>query len=521
MKENRDRNIFVKKKETRDNLMKLLREEKTYEDKGECIVNYLLCLGEPHEKKATLACKKCLTSFYSGFQFPVPTNYDTIRWKLISESPKSILSRKDLEEIVGKHVKYIDEPQKNALCSWSLYYVQVCMVLLSHAFHCPGVQCYLMQDRSTWSKEDCEEQEKIEQKQQEYPTIGEANDNHAKEPIVWGSVLDETEKVPLPRAVDTLLIICQNTNHYAVMKILPKEHIVLIWDAAAESPREIERSWKIHAIRALKMHVPEMVREDELNIFTETEQSATNFNDWIKAKKTRLKKDNYKTITVRGMYVADGHHQIDEYTCGSIAINRFASLLKEINESLKPSLGDVGVDAVLLAKIKSPDELKGDNHHNAAVIFQYILENMGDALSYPDDGNEDRNHSKKNNVGTKDNPINLDDTPIELFVEVGEDEDDYKTADEGDDALADGSTKEENTHSTEDASWNPQSKNTKLQDAHSKMNSESNVEPRQRSRRLTTLQKTQDSNERIRTRMESKDIEIKRKCGAGTRCRMM
>ena len=269
------------------------------------------------------------------------------------------------------------------------------------------------------------------------------------------------------------------------------------------------------------MHVPEMVREDELNIFTETEQSATNFKDWIKAKKTRLQKDNYKTITVRGMYVADGHHQIDEYTCGSIAINRFASLLKEINESLKPSLGDVGVDAVLLAKIKSPDELKGDNHHNAAVIFQYILENMGDALSYPDDDNEDRNHSKKNNVGTKDNPINLDDTPIELFVEVGEDEDDYKTADEGDDALADGSTKEQNTHSTEDASRTPQSKNTKLQDAHSKMNSESNVEHRQRSRRPTTVQKTQASNERIRTRMESKDIEIKRKCGAGTQCRMM
>ena len=112
MKESRDRNIYVKEKETRDNLTKLLREEKTDEDKGECIVNYLLTLGETHEKKATLSCKKCLTSFYSGFQFPVPTNYDTIRWKLISESPKSILSRKDLEEIIGKHVKYIDEPQK-------------------------------------------------------------------------------------------------------------------------------------------------------------------------------------------------------------------------------------------------------------------------------------------------------------------------------------------------------------------------------------------------------------------------
>ena len=105
-------------------------------------------------------------------------------------------------------------------------------------------------------------------------------------------------------------------------------------------------------IRALKMHVPEMVWEDELNIFTETEQLATNFKDWIKAKRRLLEKDTYKRITVRGMYVSDGHHQMDEYTCGSIAINRFASLLKEINQSLKWSLGDVGVDAVLLAKIK-------------------------------------------------------------------------------------------------------------------------------------------------------------------------
>ena len=313
------------------------------------------------------------------------------------------------------------------------------------------------------------EQEKIEQKQQEYPTIGDGKDNLTMEPIFWGGVLDKSEKVTLLRAVDMLLIICQNTNHFAVMKILPKEHIMLIWDAAAESLREIEESWKVHAICALKMHVPEMVREDELNIFTETEQSATNFNNWIKAKKKRLQKDNYKTITVRGMYVADGHHQIDEYTCGSIAINRFASLLKEINESLKPSLGDVGVDAVLLVRIKTPDELKGDNHSNAAGLFQYLLDNMGDALSYPDDDNEDHNLSKKKSVGTKDNPINLDDTPIDLIVEVGKDEDDYKTADEGDDAFADGSTKKENMQKTDDANQTPKTKNFKFQEAHSKL----------------------------------------------------
>ena len=38
MKENRNRNIFVKEKEIRDNLTKLLWQEKTDEDKGDCVV---------------------------------------------------------------------------------------------------------------------------------------------------------------------------------------------------------------------------------------------------------------------------------------------------------------------------------------------------------------------------------------------------------------------------------------------------------------------------------------------------
>ena len=140
-----------------------------------------------------------------------------------------------MKQIVGNHVKYIDAPQRNALCSWSVYYVQVCMLLLCHAFHCPNIQCYLSQDRRTWSKKDGEEQERIEQNQQEYSTIGDGKDNLLSEPIFWGGVLDKSEKVTLPKGVDTLLIICQNTNHFAVMKILPKEHDVLIWDAAADS----------------------------------------------------------------------------------------------------------------------------------------------------------------------------------------------------------------------------------------------------------------------------------------------
>ena len=134
-----------------------------------------------------------------------------------------------------------------------------------------------------------------------------------------------------------LLIICQNSNHYAVMKIIPKEHIVLVWDAAAESKQEIEESWKVHAICALKMHEPEIVQEDKLNILTSTEKMA--IKDQNKGELTPFVKENFKTLTVHGIVPVGGYHQMDDYSCGPIAINHFASLLKQIHDSSKDSGG--------------------------------------------------------------------------------------------------------------------------------------------------------------------------------------
>ena len=81
---------------------------------------------------------------------------------------------------------------------------------------------------------------------------------------------------------------------------------------------------------------------------------------------------------------------------------------------------------MLLAKIKTPDELKDDNHHNAVGIFKHLLKNMGDAFSFRDDGMEDGNHSKKSSDGTINNPINLDDTPIQLVIVDSKDSEVYK-----------------------------------------------------------------------------------------------
>ena len=60
------------------------------------------------------------------------------------------------------------------------------MILISHAFHCPGVQCYLSQDRETWSREDRAEQEEIDKKEQDLPDVGGIPENGQIKPIVLG-----------------------------------------------------------------------------------------------------------------------------------------------------------------------------------------------------------------------------------------------------------------------------------------------------------------------------------------------
>ena len=89
IKESCAKSISDEKEERKNKLSKLLRSKKA-NDKGNCIVDYIFTLGEEDEKYVTLGCKNCLTSFYSGIEFPVPMKYDTIRWLIIWETPKSI-----------------------------------------------------------------------------------------------------------------------------------------------------------------------------------------------------------------------------------------------------------------------------------------------------------------------------------------------------------------------------------------------------------------------------------------------
>ena len=216
------------------------------------------------------------------------------------------------------------------------------------------------------------------------------------------------------------------------------------------------------------MHVPELVQEDELNILTTMEKLAIKAWNFVK--------ENYKTLTVCGILPPNGYHQMDDYSCGPIAINRFASLLKEIHDSSKDSVWWECDDGVLLAKIKTPDELKDNNSRNAAEIFKHLLKNKRNAFPVRDDIMDNGKGSKKSSDGTINNPISLDDTPIQLVVEIIEDEDEYVTMDEEHDEKGDGSAHDANTDSKNDVNQTLQTKNTEFQDARSEIDGDSNEE---------------------------------------------
>ena len=125
---------------------------------------------------------------------------------------------------------------------------------------------------------------------------------------------------------------------------------------------------------------------------------------------------------------------------------------------------------MLLEKIKTPDELKDNFSHNAVETLKHLLKNKSDAFSFTDDGKDDGKGSKEGSDGTIDNPINLDDTPIELDVDNSEDE--YQTVDEGPNDKGEGSAHDRNTDTINDVNQTLQTKHTEFQDAQSEANGE-------------------------------------------------
>ena len=154
------------------------------------------------------------------------------------------------------------------------------------------------------------------------------------------------------------------------------------------------------------------------------------------------------------------------------------------------------------------------------------IENKRNAFSFRDDIKDNGKGSKKSIDGTINNPINLDNTPIQLVVESSEEEDDvYLTADEGQDEKGNGSAHDANTDSINDVNWTPDVK--EQQEKNLDGNSESDKENdndckadpevegkkapiSQRARQDATVEKTEASNDRKRNRVQSKENVLKK-----------
>jgi hypothetical protein len=132
-----------------------LKKRKKREEKVNFIVAFLKEMGSAtSDAWVNLGCRKCHTSFESTQVFSLPTSTDTMKWSLIWETPNSVRKRKDLQKLLGNYFKQLTWYNFSDIVSWSYDDVQTCMVLICHAFHCPGVQCYFIQGMETWSKVD-------------------------------------------------------------------------------------------------------------------------------------------------------------------------------------------------------------------------------------------------------------------------------------------------------------------------------------------------------------------------------
>jgi hypothetical protein len=183
---------------------------------------------------------------------------------------------------------------------------------MSHAFHCPQVQCAFIPKTAL---------------------------------LKHGS----SEVFPLGPQIKIVLAIAHKELHYAVFKVDILERKVTIWDAAWNTSSIIVNEWRDHVISALRMHLPDMVAMDGMNVVEE---------------KIDLPKDGMPLWIVEGF---EGQYaQTDNYSCGPIAINRFAESLKSLSDG--KVLGD-GIDE--LAKFMDSADA---NVANAKRLFQRLLE---------------------------------------------------------------------------------------------------------------------------------------------------
>jgi hypothetical protein len=386
-KERQQKAISLHVDQCKDIIQAGAKEQTDRQDRIEYIVRTLKEMGDETDAWVNLDCNNCHTSFERYHPFRLPTRKDTMKWSLLWETPTSVKKRKDLQRLLGVYYKLLKSENFSDIVTWSEYDVQTCMVLLCHAYHCPGVQCFYIQGMEYWSSEDRKELRHRSEENETGQVDGKDNEGNSLQPIVWGGTIPAEQLRTLPKSISTLLLICHRENHFGVMKVIAKDHVVQVWDAAAQDKAEVENFWKLHAIRAIKVHFPEQVREDELNILTSTEKTTIKESNDGNQIWQQIKENLLCTWVVEGMWSPKCYYQKDIHSCGPIALNRFATELHKICEQLKEGQSRIKeVHPSIICRIKSPEELKEKNSQNAAELYQALLATASKAFGKKDDG---------------------------------------------------------------------------------------------------------------------------------------
>jgi hypothetical protein len=312
-------------------------------------------------------CDKCDISFPLDYPLMVPST-GSFAMRLLGQTPQSLRKLEALTGYFGNHLQDLTKGDWEELCYWPTTWVEVLVVLLCHAFHCSRVQCLILEEPENQKKQEKEEKDT-------------ASSEHV---------------FPLRPEIDTLLAIVYKGYHYAVVKVDLKTREVVIWDAARDMSYKIVEHWRNLVVHVLRMHQPDKVQEDAANIV------------YVAAKKPPQLKDGMPLWTLQGM--EGGYVQKDNYSCGPIAINRFAAMLKSFSDGM--------VDDAVDACVESPEELEDRNVANAKNLFEILLERKQDVFKDMEHGKEEE--KKQPAMGTpKRDRDNDDDDLIDTPDDTG------------------------------------------------------------------------------------------------------
>jgi hypothetical protein len=164
------------------------------------------------------------------------------------------------------------------------------------------------------------------------------------------------------------------------MKVNLETREVMIWDAARKSSYQIVKHWIWHVVNAIGRHRPHEVQKDGLNVVF----------DGKGTKNKDKPKDGMPLWKCKGF--EKGYYQTDNYSCGPIAINRFAEILKSLS-------GDKVLGNRIDGFMTSADELKEYNYANAKSLFECLLETKEDFWKKEGEEKREENHTKNDMAG--------------------------------------------------------------------------------------------------------------------------